>query len=47
MSIDFLQKHGFLEDPFESTNAANEPSISSYFVAPPILSSGCRQPIRT
>lgn len=37
MSIEFLQRHGFSEDPFASTNAADEPSIGSYFVAPPFF----------
>lgn len=37
MSIEFLQKLGFSEDPFASTNAADEPRIGSYFVEPPFF----------
>ena len=37
MSVEFFHRHGFTEDPFASTNAANEPSIGSYFVAPPFF----------
>ena len=37
MSSDFFGIHGFTEDPFASTNAANEPLIESYFVDPPFF----------
>lgn len=37
MAIDFLRNFGFSEDPFASTNAADEPRIGSYFVAPPFF----------
>lgn len=37
MSIEFLQALGFSEDPFASTNAADEPRIGNYFVAPPFF----------
>jgi len=32
---EFLQKLGFLEDPFESTNAEFEKNLGAYFVPPP------------
>jgi hypothetical protein len=35
----YLQKFGFREDPFQSTNAADEPQISEYFVPPPYFTS--------
>lgn len=31
----YLDKFGFQADPFQSTNAADEPEISNYFVPPP------------
>lgn len=37
VSIEFLRSHGFLEDPFASTNAADEPLIEQYFVYPPFF----------
>lgn len=37
MSIDFLRSVGFNSDPFASTNAADEPLIGQYFVAPPFF----------
>ncbi|WP_305077277.1 P-loop ATPase, Sll1717 family [Methylobacterium sp.] len=37
MSRDFFTSHGFSEDPFASTNAANEPLIENYFVDPPFF----------
>ncbi|WP_162501340.1 P-loop ATPase, Sll1717 family [Methylobacterium crusticola] len=37
MSIDFLKTFGFLQDPFASTNAADEPLIDKYFVDPPFF----------
>lgn len=37
MSIEFLRELGFSEDPFASTNAADEPRIGSYFVEPPFF----------
>lgn len=37
MSIEFLRTFGFSEDPFASTNAADEPLIDQYFVAPPFF----------
>ena len=32
---EFLANFGFSLDPFESTNAENEPELDSYFVPPP------------
>jgi hypothetical protein len=32
---DFLNYFGFEGDPFESTNADNEPRLADYFVPPP------------
>lgn len=37
MAIEFLEKFGFNEDPFASTNAADEPLIDHYFVQPPFF----------
>lgn len=37
MSSDFLKMFGFKEDPFASTNAADEPLIGQYFVEPPFF----------
>ncbi|MGU3360336.1 P-loop ATPase, Sll1717 family [Methylobacterium sp. M6A4_1b] len=37
MSSEFLASFGFSEDPFASTNAANEPLIDRYFVDPPFF----------
>jgi hypothetical protein len=37
LSTDFLATFGFIADPFASTNAADEPLISSYFVDPPFF----------
>lgn len=37
MSIDFLKSIGFRQDPFASTNAADEPLIEEYFVQPPFF----------
>ena len=36
---DFLKKFGFNDDPFRSTNAADEPMLTSYFVPPPYFAS--------
>jgi hypothetical protein len=46
MSIDFLRVHGFTEDPFASTNAADEPLIDQYFVAPPFFPAVIGDPSR-
>ncbi len=35
----FLDQFGFTGDPFESTNASDEPNLESYFVPPPYFSS--------
>lgn len=36
MEIDtFFARQGFETDPFESTNAENEPRLAEYFVSPP------------
>jgi hypothetical protein len=36
MSVnDFLRRFGFKGDPFESTNADQEPDLGEYFVPPP------------
>lgn len=32
---ELLERLGFAEDPFASTNAADEPRLASYFVPPP------------
>ncbi|WGU39640.1 MULTISPECIES: P-loop ATPase, Sll1717 family [unclassified Phenylobacterium] len=37
MSSEFLRNFGFDEDPFASTNAADEPLIGQYFVEPPFF----------
>lgn len=37
MALEFLSKFGFQEDPFASTNAADEPLIDHYFVQPPFF----------
>jgi hypothetical protein len=37
--LDFLQKFGFDDDPFRSTNAADEPKLPIYFVPPPYFAS--------
>ncbi|NJC33594.1 hypothetical protein GGR88_001068 [Sphingomonas jejuensis] len=37
MAIEFLSTFGFSEDPFASTNAADEPLIENYFVQPPFF----------
>ncbi len=37
--LDFLKKFGFHDDPFRSTNAADEPRLTDYFVPPPYFSS--------
>lgn len=37
MSSEFLSDFGFAEDPFASTNAADEPLIDQYFVEPPFF----------
>jgi len=37
VSIEFLSTFGFKEDPFASTNAADEPLIERYFVNPPFF----------
>lgn len=37
MSSTFLGSFGFTEDPFASTNAADEPLIGQYFVVPPFF----------
>lgn len=37
LSSDFLRLFGFDEDPFGSTNAAEEPRINQYFVDPPFF----------
>lgn len=37
MAIEFLKQFGFTEDPFASTNAADEPLIDHYFVQPPFF----------
>ncbi len=37
MSAEFLKTFGFKEDPFASTNAADEPLIGDYFVEPPFF----------
>jgi len=39
MAIEFLKLFGFTEDPFASTNAADEPLIDRYFVQPPFFPS--------
>lgn len=44
MSVDFLSRFGFNEDPFASTNAADEPLIESYFVDPPFFPAVVRNP---
>ena len=36
---EFLSQFGFDEDPFRSTNAAEEPKLSAYFVPPPYFAS--------
>jgi hypothetical protein len=37
--INFLEQFGFTEDPFRSTNAAEEPKLIAYFVPPPYFAS--------
>lgn len=37
MALEFLRSFGFQEDPFASTNAADEPLIDHYFVQPPFF----------
>ncbi len=37
MSTEFLKQFGFEQDPFASTNAADEPLIDRYFVEPPFF----------
>ena len=37
MSLEFLGAFGFTQDPFASTNAADEPLIGKYFVEPPFF----------
>ncbi|WP_150126846.1 P-loop ATPase, Sll1717 family [Sphingomonas panacis] len=39
MAVEFLKLFGFTEDPFASTNAADEPLIDRYFVQPPFFPS--------
>lgn len=38
-AIRFLKQFGFEQDPFASTNAADEPNLSDYFVEPPYFAS--------
>lgn len=35
----FLAKYGFVEDPFQSTSASDEPKLGTYFVPPPFFAS--------
>ena len=42
----FLGQFGFEEDPFASTNAADEPHLSNYFVEPPYFASVMGDPRR-
>lgn len=42
----FLAQFGFTEDPFASTNAADEPNLSHYFVEPPYFASVMGDPRR-
>jgi hypothetical protein len=39
VAIRFLKQFGFEEDPFASTNAADEPNLADYFVEPPYFAS--------
>jgi hypothetical protein len=41
---DFLNKHGFTEDPFASTNAEEEDLLTDYFVRPPYFASVLGKP---
>jgi hypothetical protein len=45
-AIRFLRQFGFEEDPFASTNAADEPRLSAYFVEPPYFASVMGDPKR-
>lgn len=45
-AIRFLKQFGFAEDPFASTNAADEPNLSDYFVEPPYFASVMGDPAR-
>jgi hypothetical protein len=38
-SQEFLPSRGFVGDPFQSTNASDEPYLHQYFIAPPFFSS--------
>jgi hypothetical protein len=45
-AIRFLRQLGFEEDPFASTNAADEPNLASYFVEPPYFATVMGDPQR-
>jgi hypothetical protein len=45
-AVRFLKQFGFEEDPFASTNAADEPNLSNYFVEPPYFSTVMGDPRR-
>lgn len=45
MSLDFLREFGFTQDPFASTNAADEPLIGKYFVEPPFFPAVVGDPV--
>ena len=45
-TLQFLKQFGFEEDPFASTNAADEPNLSNYFVEPPYFASVMGDPSR-
>jgi hypothetical protein len=42
----FLTSAGFTEDPFSSTNAADEPRIHQYFIRPPYFTSVVGDPLQ-
>lgn len=43
---DFLARYGFYANPFESTNADDEPDLAGYFVPPPYFTSVMGDPTR-
>jgi hypothetical protein len=44
-ALRFLRQFGFEEDPFASTNAAEEPHLRSYFVEPPYFATVMGDPL--